>query len=79
MCEFQSLKILLSILMQESPKETTKVAKDLTEDKELQTKENLCDTTVEANEKIKTGLSNDEVKYTIGLPHHIFFLQLSIY
>ncbi|XP_020414632.1 LOW QUALITY PROTEIN: uncharacterized protein LOC18781677 [Prunus persica] len=53
---------------EESPKETTKVAKDLTEDKELQTKENLCDTTVEANEKIKAGLSNDEIKEDKELP-----------
>ncbi|XP_008230543.1 PREDICTED: uncharacterized protein LOC103329804 isoform X2 [Prunus mume] len=53
---------------EESPKETTQVAKHLTEDKELQTEENLCDTTVEANEKIKTGLSNDEIKEDKELP-----------
>ncbi|XP_021810931.1 uncharacterized protein DDB_G0283697-like isoform X2 [Prunus avium] len=53
---------------EESPKETTQVAKHLTEDKELQTEENLCDTTVEANEKIKTELSNDEIKEGKELP-----------
>ncbi|BFG26949.1 hypothetical protein CerSpe_132230 [Prunus speciosa] len=53
---------------EESPKETTQVAKHLTEDKELQTEENLCDTTVEANEKIKTELSNEEIKEGKELP-----------